>query len=104
MLTLNDQGDHITFEVIVQPRAGADSVVGELNGALKIRIAAPPVEGQANEACERFLSRLLGVRRADVKIVSGTTSKRKLVRVRGLNSREVLSRLRAVLPALSDGD
>lgn len=104
MLKLNDQGDQTTFEVIVQPRAGRNSVVGELDGALKLRIAAPPVEGRANAACERFLAGLLGVRQADVNIVSGTTSKRKLVRVRGLNSQQVLSRLRAASPALSDGD
>jgi hypothetical protein len=80
----------ITFTVRVQPRASRSEIVGELDGALKIRLAAPPVDGAANEELVRFLSRLFGSPRQNVAIVSGATSKNKIVRVAGLTSEEFL--------------
>lgn len=93
MISFREKEDQITFEVIVQPRAARSQVVGELNGALKIKIAAPPVEGQANDECERFLAKLLGVRRADIEILSGTTGRKKTIRVRGLTRAVFTERL-----------
>ena len=78
----------ITFAVRVQPRASHSGVVGEHDGALKIRLAAPPVEGEANEELIRVLAKLFGVLRGQVSILSGQTSKSKLIRIDGLTAGE----------------
>lgn len=97
MIKFMEQGDHVTFEIIVQPRAGRNQVAGQSEGALKIKIAAPPVRGRANAECERFLAGLLGVRRADIEIVSGTTARRKLIRVRRLSGAALAEKMNSVL-------
>ena len=83
----------VTFPVRVVPRASKNEVVGVQAGALKVRLTAPPVRGAANEALVEFLARSLGVRRGQVEIVRGHTSRRKLVRVAGLPAQEVRERL-----------
>jgi len=73
----------ITFPVRVAPRASKTCAAGEHDGALKVRVAAPPVEGAANEELVRFLARSFGVTLKDVEITAGRSSKTKAVRVRG---------------------
>ncbi len=63
------------------PRAARSEVAGSRDGALLVRVTAPPVEGAANEAVIRLLSRALGVAAADVAIERGGTARRKLVSV-----------------------
>lgn len=67
--------------VVVQPRASRTKCVGEHDGRLKIALAAPPVDGEANAALVDFLSELCGVRRAQVALVDGEASRRKRVAV-----------------------
>jgi uncharacterized protein (TIGR00251 family) len=73
----------IAFRVRVAPRAPVTGAAGEHDGALKVRVAAPPVEGAANEELVRFLARSFGVTLKDVEITAGHTSRTKSVRVRG---------------------
>ena len=68
----------------IQPRAGRTEVVGPHGDALKIRLAAPPVDGEANEELIRFLAKTLGVAKRAVSIESGETGKKKRVRVMGV--------------------
>lgn len=79
----------MTFAVRVQPRASRSGVAGEIDGALKLRLAAPPVDGEANEELIRYLAKLFGLPRANVALVSGATTKNKVVRISGIPSREV---------------
>ncbi len=79
----------ITFAVRVIPRAGKNEIVRVHGDALKVRITAPPVGGKANEALIAFLAQRLGVRKSQVEIVAGATSRRKMVRVTGLSPQEV---------------
>jgi len=72
------------LEVLVQPRASRTRVVGEHDGRLKIQLAAPPVDGEANAALLAFLADALGVKRADVALLAGETGRRKRVRIAGL--------------------
>ena len=72
--------------VHVQPRAPRTGVVGAHGDAVKIRLAAPPVDGAANEELVRFLAERLGVRRSAVTIVKGMTARRKTVRVAGMTA------------------
>jgi uncharacterized protein (TIGR00251 family) len=74
------------LELLAQPRASRSRVVGEHDGRLKIQLAAPPVDGEANEALLAFLAGALGVRRADVALLAGETGRRKRVRVAGLTA------------------
>ncbi len=80
-------------EVYVQPRAARNEVSGVYEGRLKLRLTAPPVEGEANRECVRFMARLLGASTSSVSILHGSKSRRKTVLVRGMTPREVLDRL-----------
>lgn len=73
----------VRLQVQVQPRAARTELVGLLGDALKVRLAAPPVEGAANEALVRWLAGVLKVPRASVVIASGVSSRRKVVLVEG---------------------
>lgn len=74
----------VTIAIHVQPRASRTEVAGRHGDAVKIRLAAPPVDGAANDELVRFLAERLGVRRGDVTIVAGASGRRKLVRIAGL--------------------
>ena len=82
-----------TFPVHVAPRASKNEIQGRYGDAIKIRLTAPPVEGAANEALIEFLADRLGVPRRQVEILSGTSSRDKLVRVVGLTPAEVEQQL-----------
>ena len=79
----------------VQPRASREGVGGVREGALVVRLTAPPVEGEANAALARFLARLLGVPPSTVQLVRGAAARVKLVRVDGLRAIEARARLAA---------
>lgn len=74
----------VRFGVLVAPRASRESVIGVHDGALKIALTAPPVDGAANEALVAFLARALGVPKRDVRITSGQSSRRKHLEVAGV--------------------
>ena len=85
----------VTIAVQVIPRAHRGEVAGAIGDALKVRVAAPPVEGAANEALVAFLASALGTRKRDISVVSGAHSRRKLVHIAGLNAQQVAERLGA---------
>ncbi len=73
--------DRVELWVTVRPASSKDSVAGVYDGALKIHIKAPAVEGAANKALVKFLSKRLKVAKSDILFVSGQTSKRKRLRL-----------------------
>ena len=77
------------LEIHVIPRARKTEVAGERDGALLVRLAAPPVDGAANDALVDFLAETLGRSRRDVRIVSGERSRRKRVEVAGMTAAQV---------------
>jgi len=79
----------VSFRVRVQPRASRDVVDGEWDGALKVRLTAPPVDDRANEALRRLLAECLNVPRTAVKILSGERSRMKRVKVRGARMEQI---------------
>ena len=81
---ITSHGVGVTIRVYVAPRSSASKVVGEHNGALKVALTAPPVEGAANKALVELLAKLLGVPKGAVSIVAGETSRNKTVRVEGV--------------------
>jgi uncharacterized protein (TIGR00251 family) len=92
-LDLRDANGGITLRVRVQPRASRDALSGEREGALVVRLAAPPVEGAANEALARFLGKALGVAPSAVRVVSGASGRNKLVSVAGVDAAAARERL-----------
>ena len=83
MVPLHETSAGITFAVKIQPRARRNAIVGELGDALKIALTAPPVDGRANDACVEFLADLLDLPRSSITIVSGQSSRNKVIRVAG---------------------
>jgi uncharacterized protein len=83
MPTVSETPAGLTFSIRVQPNASRSKIVGAHGDAVKVALAAPPVDGKANAECVRFLAEFFGVRRADVEIIAGLASRTKLVRVRG---------------------
>ncbi|MFL6230056.1 MAG: DUF167 domain-containing protein [Pyrinomonadaceae bacterium] len=83
MIRCMEQDGALIFAVRVVPRASRTEVAGMYDGALRVRVTAPPVEGAANAELVRFVAKALGVASRDVEIVSGHSSKTKLLRVRG---------------------
>lgn len=92
------------LRVRVQPRASSAGVVGwREDGALAVRVAAPPVDGAANAAVGALLAEALGVRVSAVRIVHGAGSRDKLVRVAGLTADDVRRRLARAAGGESNG-
>ena len=77
----------------MHPRAKTNSITGEVGGALKLAITAPPVNGAANEACVEFFAKSLKVRRSSVSIASGERSRSKVVRVAGVTAEQFWERI-----------
>ncbi|MDT5061235.1 MAG: uncharacterized protein QOH63_1694 [Acidobacteriota bacterium] len=83
MIQYTERDDTLIFTVRVVPRASRSSIMGEHDGALRVRLAAPPVDGAANEELLRVLARAFDVPTRDIEITGGHASKLKQVRVRG---------------------
>jgi uncharacterized protein (TIGR00251 family) len=75
--------------VKVHPRARRTALTGRLGDAWKLALAAPPVDGKANEECVRFFAELAGVPKSRVRIVTGSTSRMKVVDVAGVSQEDL---------------
>jgi uncharacterized protein YggU (UPF0235/DUF167 family) len=82
----------VRFAVRLTPRAAADHVDGVVDGALRVHVTAPPVEGAANHALLRLLADELGVARRDVRLVAGAAGRTKLIVVDGLDPSDISRR------------
>ena len=87
--------------VKVHPRAKRSAFAGRLGDAWKLDLAAPPVDGKANDECVRFLAEFAGVPRARVRIVTGLTSRLKVVEIEGVPQEELERRL-SVIPGAAE--
>jgi uncharacterized protein len=92
-LDLHERDGAVVLSVRVQPRASRDAVLGVHDGALKVALTAPPVEGEANASLIALLAKQLGVPKRDVTIVQGATGRQKVVAIRGLE----MSAIRALV-------
>jgi uncharacterized protein (TIGR00251 family) len=93
VIPLRETAAGVSFSVRVQPRASRTAIAGVMGDALKVAVAAPPVEGKANEALIRFFAELLEVPRSSIEMVSGGSSRNKVVRVAGVTTERVRGRL-----------
>lgn len=82
-----------TLSVRVVPRSSKEGVAGCEGGVVRIRLNAPPVEGQANESLVRFLSKTLGVPKSHITLVAGEKGRSKVVRVDGVTREDLMAAL-----------
>ncbi len=94
MSIFKESNGAVTFAVKVVPRASKNQVAGVEGDAIKIRLNAPPVEGKANDALIEFLADVLDLRRAQIEIITGHTSRHKVVRVRGATGTQIEEKLK----------
>ena len=89
--------DRIETEIRVKllPRSSRNQILGYEHDILKVKVTAPPVDGQANKTLTEFLAKRLGVSKGSVQIVSGKTGRLKRVRIHGLSFEDIKERLKA---------
>jgi uncharacterized protein (TIGR00251 family) len=83
----------VKLSIKVVPGSSQDCIAGWLGDALKVKVKAPPEAGKANVAVEKILVKTLGLSKGSVRIVSGTSSSRKIVEIEGLSEVELARRL-----------
>jgi uncharacterized protein (TIGR00251 family) len=83
----------ICFRVRLSPRSSKEGLEGVHGDAIKLKVKSPPVDGKANKAMLKFLSKCLGIPMSGIKILSGQTSRIKTVRAEGVSETEVRTRL-----------
>ncbi|MGD8697846.1 MAG: DUF167 domain-containing protein [Gemmatimonadales bacterium] len=93
MFRVEDRGDSARFAVRAQPRASRTELAGAHGEAVRVRLAAPPVEGAANAELISFLAKKLSVSKSAVRIVQGERGRDKVVEVDGLSAEQVRGRL-----------
>ncbi len=92
-LALTPSADGTTIPVRAAPRAAKNALDGVREGALRVRLAAPPVEGAANRALIAYMAGVLGAPKRDLALAGGERGRSKLIHVRGLSPAEVRRRL-----------
>jgi uncharacterized protein len=97
MIALTEHAEGWILSVRAQPGARRTGIKGEQAGALKLAVTAPPVDGRANQALIELLRELLGVKRSQVALLSGATSRDKKFLIGGLTRAELENRIRAKL-------
>jgi len=93
MTAIESLAEGCRIHLHVAPRASRTRVMGLYDGRVKLAVAAPPVEGRANDEIVKFLARALAVGRDAIRFVSGETGKRKTVVVAGLDAADAIARL-----------
>jgi uncharacterized protein (TIGR00251 family) len=88
-MEIEERAGTVRFRVWAQPRASRTELAGERDGALRVRIAAPPVDGEANEELIRFFAGLLRVARSRIRVRAGAGSRTKQIEVEGVDAATV---------------
>ena len=89
-------GNDIIIKVKIVPGSSKNKIIGAYNDALKITITAPPVEGKANKKCIAYLAKYFDVVKSKIKIISGQTSKNKLIKIYDISQKEFLDKIEKI--------
>lgn len=81
MVKFSKKESEIIFDVRVVPNSSRSEIIGEFDGSLKIKVAAPPVDGAANAELIKVLAKKLGVAKSAIEIIGGQSSKNKQVKI-----------------------
>ncbi len=93
MLPYLEKPEGITFQVKVQPNAPRTRILGQHDAALKLALAAPPVDGKANAECIRFLAKFFDLSRSQVDILTGETTRNKVILLHGFSAQAFEAKL-----------
>jgi uncharacterized protein (TIGR00251 family) len=89
-LKIQEHDGFVTIDVHVIPRSSKSEIIGQHDGALKVKLKALPVEGAANDELIDLLSKQFGASRSDIDIISGRSSKKKRIRISGTDLAKIL--------------
>jgi uncharacterized protein len=89
MITIQSHTDGATLAIRAQPGAKKNTILGEYGTALKVAVTAPPEDGRANDAILDVLHDWLGVKRSQLRILSGATNRNKVIQVVGFSAEEL---------------
>ena len=90
-------GNDIKVKVKIVPGSSKNKIIGVYNNALKISIAAPPVEGKANKKCIAYLSKYFDVAKSKIEIILGQTGKNKLIKIYDISQEEFLDKIEKIV-------
>jgi uncharacterized protein (TIGR00251 family) len=90
---INESKTGLTFEIHVTPCASRATITSFQEGALKLKVTAPPAEGAANIACIKLLSEALKLRKSQMEILAGAKSRRKIVLVKNMTKKELEAKM-----------
>ena len=93
MVRLRESKKGLTFDIQVIPHASRTEIAGVQEGAFKVKVTAPPVEGAANEACIKLLARELGLKKSQMEISSGAKSRKKTVLIKDISKAELETKI-----------
>ena len=93
MIDVSQKTGSITCKIRVVPRASRTEIAGEIDGAVKVRVASPPVEGAANAEVVKLFAKRLNVAKSSIEIVSGQSSKTKHIRIAGIMAEDLRNAL-----------
>jgi uncharacterized protein len=88
----------ITLKIHLLPRASRDEICGLHGDAIKVKVTAPPVEGKANVALQRFIAEKLNLAASQIEIVAGQHSRKKILKISGISRAEMEKALGCTLP------
>ena len=89
---MNETSDGVEVHIRAIPRASKNEIQGVHDNALKIRLTTPPVDGKANQALIKFLSKTLHIAKSKIELTQGETSRHKTVRISGLTADQLKER------------
>ena len=95
-LRIKDYKDGIQFSGLIHPRSANNKIYGLQDEYLKIHITSPPVDGNANKMCVKFLAKILSVSQSQIAIVSGQNGRKKIIRIDGMNTSEFLKKIPSI--------
>jgi hypothetical protein len=90
---IKEDENGVSFCIRVQPKSSKNEILGIVGEEMKIKLTAPPVEGEANKECIKFLARELGISKSSIRIIGGERSRNKVLRITGITKKEIEDRL-----------
>ncbi len=90
-------GNDIIVKVKIVPGSSKNKIIGVYNDSLKITITAPPVEGKANKKCIAYLAKYFDVAKSKIEIISGQTSKNKLIKIYDISQKKFLEKIEKIV-------
>jgi hypothetical protein len=93
VVLVRQEGGAVSIRVQLQPKASCDGIIGELDGVLRVRVTAPPLNGRANEACLRLLAKELDLPVSRLRIATGHHARLKTIKLDAVSAETIHAKL-----------